>query len=66
MFGVGTIDAIVVGGRSGGPKGSGAGMNGAALVTTEGAGAIVGLGGTSGIPGESCAGRGPPGCAWKK
>jgi hypothetical protein len=39
MFGVGTIEGIVVGGRSGGPNGGCAGMNGAAEVTTEGAGA---------------------------
>ncbi len=66
MFGVGTTEAMVVGGKSGGPKGSAAGMNGAALVTTEGAGTMLGLGGTSGMPGESRVGIGPSGGVRKK
>lgn len=53
MFGVGMTEAMVVGGRSGGPNGTAAGMTGAAVVTTEGAGVSTGLGGASGMPGDS-------------
>ena len=41
MFGVGTTEGIVVGGMSGGPSGARAGAKGAAVVTTEGAGAVL-------------------------
>jgi hypothetical protein len=51
-FGVGTTDGMVVGGRSGGPNGGAAGASGAAVVPTEGAGAIAGLGGAIGMPGD--------------
>jgi hypothetical protein len=43
----------VVGGTSGAPIGGAAGANGATVVTTEGAGMTVGLGGAATIPGDA-------------
>jgi hypothetical protein len=53
-------------GRSGVPNGDAAGAYGPTLVTTEGAGIIVGLGGAIGMPGASGVETGPCGDAWKK
>jgi hypothetical protein len=48
-------DGIVVG-RSGVPKGDAAGTTGATVVAGEGVGTIAGLGGATGVPGDSDAG----------
>ncbi len=50
MFGVGTTEGMVVGGMSGGPSGARAGAKGAAVVTTDGAGASGRLGVATGRP----------------
>jgi hypothetical protein len=44
---------MVVVGTSGAPMGGAAGTNGAAVVTTDGAGITVELGGAAGTPGEA-------------
>src|SRR5208282_5699502 len=66
MFGVGTTEGMVVGGMSGGPSGARAGAKGAAVVTTDGAGASGRLGVATGRPNGTGADASDPGGARKK